>query len=345
MPMETPHRRKSRIGPGLLLKQSLGAGGATDGSHALFIPIRNEPDGNLLRRSVRHQPQEASSGAGSSTDQQDASLTPFQSISKELDDPIDQLSAAADQLVEKMAVVADIHAGLAHFNESFGAFLYGLKMNADNIEWPEAPTKRSFERMEQREAEAVMIQQQQEELERIRRQQILEQEMDRERQRLETERLEAERIKASLSSLHSASVNSIQDGNRQRRGITANARGRGVAPSKIPARPNASNAAASRVGPGGAVRKLVGKVVMKRMADRLPLRYRDEPHRTPIETIMRSLSEHIEGQGLPELAAVSNVPRHRCNEYLGVLIHAKEVIRNNQKGVLFSLNPERYPSR
>ncbi|KAF9346841.1 hypothetical protein BGX26_001656 [Mortierella sp. AD094] len=351
MSQDAQHRRKSRIGPGLLLKRSVGPGGSStasiDVTNILFSSIRNDQDAHPLRRSQHQYPQDQS------PDQQPqphVSLSQSQSISDVLEDSIDQLCIAVDQLVDKMAVVADIHAGLANFNESFGAFLYGLKMNAGNVEWTEAPTNRSFERMEQREAEAIILQQQQEEVERIRRQQILEQE-EKERQRIEAERqeAEAERMKATMSSLHSShngSNNNSQSLGRQRRpGTSTVVKGRGITASRIPARSSVQTAAASRVGPGGAVRKLVGRVVMKRMAERLPLRYRDEPHRGPIEAIMRSLSDHIEGQTLPELVAVANVARHRCNEYLGVLIHAKEIVRTNQKGVLFSLNPDRYPSR
>lgn len=60
---------------------------------------------------------------------------------------------------------------------------------------------------------------------------------------------------------------------------------------------------------------------------------------------MRSLAEHVEGQTLPELVAIAGVIRHRCNEYLSVLVQAKEVVKSNQKGVVFLLNPDRYPSR
>ncbi|KAI1317967.1 hypothetical protein EDD11_007489 [Mortierella claussenii] len=331
-----------------LVATSVGAGWSpnkfrgTPGNSSSQLDISGSP------RSSMNGPRRGTGQSSIRAANTQAASTDAPSISQVLESPIDQLYEAVDQLVEKMAVVADIHAGLANFNESFGAFLYGLKMNAGNIEWTEAPTKRSFERMEQREAEAIMLQQQQEELERIRRQQLLEQEQERERQRLEAERLEAERMRASLSSLHnshnSGNHNSGgQDTGRQRRPVNKG-RGGGTA-SRIPARPTAAVSRASRVGSGGAVRKLVGKVVMKRMAERLPLKYRDEPHRGPIEAIMRSLSDHIEGQTLPELVAVAGVARHRCNDYLGVLIHAKEVIRTNQKGVLFSLNPDRYPSR
>ncbi|KAF8977142.1 hypothetical protein BGZ46_007614 [Entomortierella lignicola] len=280
MLQDTPHRRKSRIGPGILLKRSVGPGGSstatTDNTaNLLFGSIRNDQDTHPLRRS-QHQYQQ-----DQSPDQQfqsPVSLSQSQSISDVLEDSIDQLYIAVDQLVDKMAVVGDIHASLANFNESFGSFLYGLKMNAGNVEWTEAPTKRSFERMEQREAEAIMLQQQQEELEKIRRQHILEQE-EKERQRIEAERqaAEAERMNATMNNHIGSNSSSGQGVGRQRRpGTSVIAKGRGVAASRIPARSTTSSAAASRVGPGGAVRKLVSKVVMKRVVERLPLRYRDE---------------------------------------------------------------------
>jgi hypothetical protein len=125
-----------------------------------------------------------------------------------------------------------------------------------------------------------MFQQQQEELERIRQQQILEQEQEQERQRIEAARLEAERMEATLSNHYNSrdsNDHNGRDGGRQRRPAAgANVRGRGAPASRIPARPNTSAMGASRVGPGGGVRKMVGKLVMKRMADRLPLKYRDE---------------------------------------------------------------------
>ncbi|KAF9432785.1 hypothetical protein BGZ76_010321 [Entomortierella beljakovae] len=358
--MPQDNRRKSRIGPGLLLKRSIGPGSTpgTDVGNILFSSIRSDQDANNtninnnsnnntnpLRRSQHQYPSDASSSE--QLLQTQISLAQSQSIAEELDNSIDQLYLAVDQLVDKMAVVADIHAGLASFNESFGAFLYGLKMNAGNVEWTEAPTKRSIERMEQRETEAILHQQHQEELEKIRLQQIQERE-EIERQRIEAEKqqAEAERARAMANINNNISNGSSgQDSRRQKRpGLPIVSKGRGIPASRISAKPNQTSGP-SRVGPGGAVRKLVSRVVMKRMAERLPLIYRDGPHRGPIEAIMHSLSENIEGQALSDLAAVTGVPKHKCNEYLGVLIHAKEIVRSNQKGVSFALNPDRYPSR
>ncbi|KAG0380727.1 hypothetical protein BGX24_005845 [Mortierella sp. AD032] len=190
------NRRKSRIGPGL--KHSIGAGGPSSVAQV--------------------------------------ALSPMQPISKVLEDPVERLCLAVDQLVEKMAVVADIHAGLANFNESFGSLLYGLKMTAANVEWTEAPTKRSFERQEQREAEAIILQQQQEELEKIRHQQIMEKEREMERQRQEVERLEAERARAAMTSLHNSNSQNSggNSGSRLKRPGTVTSAAAGT--SRIPPR-------------------------------------------------------------------------------------------------------------
>ncbi|KAG0357280.1 hypothetical protein BG005_003767, partial [Podila minutissima] len=267
-------------------------------------------------------------------------LTEVRPISKELEDPIATLCVTVDQLVEKMMVVADIHKGLASFNESFGSFLYGLQMNASTMEWSEAPLKDHFEQQQQCESEAELLRRQQEELEQIRQRQLV----------LEQERQEAEctcaaEAAASLKLQKPRVVTRAPGGSGGSGGSASSAEG-GAGRGRIP-QPVASSslsAGPSRVGPGGQVRKLAGKLVMKKMAERLPLKYRDEPHCGALEAIMWSLGEHIEGQYLPELVAVVGVVRHRCNEYLGVLVHAKEVIKTSHKGVLFQLNPDRYPS-
>ncbi|KAG0038237.1 hypothetical protein BGZ82_000748 [Podila clonocystis] len=376
------NRRKSRLATSLF-KRSFGAGGllarstlganhtsttTTAGSeNILFGSIRNQgssaSDQNPFRRSIMRANSNDMSQSQPPIHQQlqihqQVSLPPTEArpISKELEDPIATLCVAVDQLVEKMTVVADIHKGLASFNESFGSFLYGLQMNASTVEWSEAPLKGHFERQQQREAEAELLRRQQEELEQIRqRQLVLEQEQELERQRLEEERQEAERARAAETAAASSKLQKPRvvaskaralGGSGGSGGSGSIAGGGGAGRGRIP-RPVASSSSAgpSRVGPGGQVRKLAGKLVMKKMAERLPLKYRDEPHRGALEAIMRSLGEHIEGQYLPELVAVAGVARHRCNEYLGVLVHAKEVIKTSHKGVLFQLNPDRYPSR
>ncbi|KAG0047683.1 hypothetical protein BGZ83_007308 [Gryganskiella cystojenkinii] len=371
MPPQDPNRRKSRIGPGLLRSIAVSGGpsqqqqqqqqqsqGPNDALNSLFSSMRQDQDSTLnpLRRSQHqyHHSSETNNDSGQEANQQQphdpASFVHFQPLSVEIADPIDKLSVAVDQLVEKMAIVADIHAGLAYFNESFGSLLYGLKMNAANVDWAEAPTKLSFERQEKREIETAIFQQQQEELEQIRRQHILEQEQEQERQRLEVERQAEERLRAAMQQNNNIN-NSASSGNRQRRPVGASAKAKVMSGiSRIPAArvkqpPSAMSGGASRVGQGGGVRKLAGRIVMKKVAEKLPLRYREEPHSGPIEAIMRSLGDNMEGQQLPDLVSVAGVARHKCNDYLQLLVQAKEIVRTNNKGIVYTLNPARYPSR
>lgn len=46
--------------------------------------------------------------------------------------------------------VEAVHESLHSFNENFAMYIYGLKMNAYCVEWPEAPLQDNFERAEKR---------------------------------------------------------------------------------------------------------------------------------------------------------------------------------------------------
>lgn len=144
--------------------------------------------------------------------------------------------------------------------------------------------------------EAELLRRQQEELEQIRqRQLVLEQEQDLERQRLEEERQEAERAHAAEAAVSSklqkprvVASKARAPGGPGGPGGSGSSAGEGAGRGRIP-RPvasSSSSAGPSRVGPGGQVRKLAGKLVMKKMAERLPLKYRDEVN-------IKSRSGHI----------------------------------------------------
>lgn len=163
------NRRKSRLatslfkrsfGPGGLARSTLGTNNALTSTtttsaaateNILFGSIRNQgSDQNPFRRSMRANSNNDLSQSQSHHHQQNQQqtslpLTEARPISKELEDPIATLCVAVDQLVEKMTVVADIHKGLASFNESFGSFLYGLQMNASTVEWSEVTYKKNMQ--------------------------------------------------------------------------------------------------------------------------------------------------------------------------------------------------------
>lgn len=110
-------------------KRSIGP--LTDTGPILFGSVRTDLDRNP------QDPTAAELGSSDQQQQQQEVTSPFVSITKELESPINQLADVFGQFVGKLESVSDINAKLAQFNESFGAFLYGLKMNAENVEWTE----------------------------------------------------------------------------------------------------------------------------------------------------------------------------------------------------------------
>lgn len=60
------------------------------------------------------------------------------------------LAEESGALQDNLERLSHIQNALSTFNESFGMFLYGLKMNAFCVEWPEAPTEEHLQRYEAR---------------------------------------------------------------------------------------------------------------------------------------------------------------------------------------------------
>lgn len=56
-------------------------------------------------------------------------------------------------LQSNLEAIDEIQGALHTFDESFSMFLYGLKMNAFCVEWPEAPGEENFDRAEMRKGE------------------------------------------------------------------------------------------------------------------------------------------------------------------------------------------------
>jgi DASH complex subunit DAM1 len=71
--------------------------------------------------------------------------------------PLSFLQGAMSDLAEEAGVlklnlesIEAVHDSLHSFNENFAMYMYGLKMNAYCVEWPEAPLADNFERAEKR---------------------------------------------------------------------------------------------------------------------------------------------------------------------------------------------------
>lgn len=87
--------------------------------------------------------QGTSSTLGSGSDSQP---TPLSFLNQAIED----LAYETATLQSNLEAVDEIQGALHTFDESFALFLYGLKMNAFCVEWPEAPGEENFERAEER---------------------------------------------------------------------------------------------------------------------------------------------------------------------------------------------------
>ncbi|KAL1922593.1 uncharacterized protein VTP21DRAFT_10132 [Calcarisporiella thermophila] len=65
-----------------------------------------------------------------------------------LEQPIEEIVESFQALCENFESLKQVHDSLIGFNEAFGSFLFGIRMNEHCIEWPQAPVKESFQRAE-----------------------------------------------------------------------------------------------------------------------------------------------------------------------------------------------------
>ncbi|KAJ1660528.1 DASH complex subunit dam1 [Dispira simplex] len=86
-------------------------------------------------------------------------------------------------------------------------------------------------------------------------------------------------------------------------------------------------------------------VVIRKIIDDLPGKFRDPPHRGYTETILKCLFKTRDGLYLHELIREVGISKIRAVEYLNGLASAGHVVKLSRKGLLFMLNPQRYPKK
>lgn len=92
-------------------------------------PIRRISRGSISALSASHLQGGAYAG-------KDANATPLSHLETAMRDIADDISSLHLNLEQ----VQGIHEALSVFNENFAMYLYGLKMNAFCVEWPEVST-------------------------------------------------------------------------------------------------------------------------------------------------------------------------------------------------------------
>lgn len=97
--------------------------------------------------------------------------------------------------------------------------------------------------------------------------------------------------------------------------------------------------------PKKVVRKRKPVFQTNRIVDQLPGRFKDQPHRSTIENILKELNFNRDGMYMHEIVrdVGSGLSRSKCADYMNALVHTEAVVRTNRKGHLFYLNPDQFP--
>lgn len=63
----------------------------------------------------------------------------------------------------------------------------------------------------------------------------------------------------------------------------------------------------------------------------IPPKYQIPPHKTIIENILKFLLDHKKGKYAEEIVTFCSISRHKCTEYLTVLVKSDILLRVNNK--------------
>ncbi|KAE8210383.1 hypothetical protein CF327_g5741 [Tilletia walkeri] len=253
------------------------------------------------------------------------------------------LSHETSILQSNLEAVNSIHEALGVFDENFSMYLYGLKMNAFCVEWPEAPTEENFERADKT------------------------QDFLRAQREQQSSILSGVSYSAFASPQEKGSV-SFEDGSvpgsssydaptehstdpapRTSTGA-ASPRAPPVGQKKGPSSSAASGVPAKKPGVKGQITVGQKKQRLKyasEIIETLPLEYRGgrdpKPRKIAETVIMALIAAGQSGVRSAEIASPPDLPQAKVNMTLLALVQAKHALRTSSNGVVFSLDPARHP--
>ncbi|KAK0524404.1 DASH complex subunit dam1 [Tilletia horrida] len=335
--------------------------------HRVTTPLRRISRGSIpaLRQSQSHNNDPSGFGgeAGSSYGPGGAGISLLSSSgaggsgagggSIGADSPLAFLTAAMGDLSHETSIlqsnleaVNSIHEALGVFDENFSMYLYGLKMNAFCVEWPEAPTEENFERADktqdflraQREQQSSILS-----------------------GNVGSYALYPSQEKASVSFDNGSAPGSAsyEPSGDQTPVKAAPSPGRAGPGAGAGAGHGKAGSSGSGAAPAPALKKsgAKGQITIAQKKQRikfatdiietLPLEYRggrDPKPRKIAETVILALiAAGPAGVRSAEIASPPDLPQAKVNMTLLALVQAKHAIRTSSNGVVFSLDPSRHP--
>ncbi|SPO26285.1 uncharacterized protein UTRI_02561 [Ustilago trichophora] len=268
--------------------------------------------------------------------------------------PLSFLQGAMTDLAEEVGVlqlnlenVEAVHESLHSFNENFAMYIYGLKMNAYCVEWPEAPLHDNFERAEKRIAQQAQQYAAQHNLDlaigsqpqQHPQQPYLNSNAAADQTYVTTDDESIYRTEAPIAA-SSAAKPALKSALKK--------------PSTTSAPANKPAAAAAASTATGAKPKMTLAQKKKREAytdeiiETLPLEYRgggNDPKQNAIakHVCMALIAAGSKGLRIAEIVKNPEMSQAKINKTLIALVAAKHVVKMSNNGIVYSLDSVRHP--
>ncbi|CBQ72409.1 conserved hypothetical protein [Sporisorium reilianum SRZ2] len=274
--------------------------------------------------------------------------------------PLSFLQGAMTDLAEEVGVlqlnlenVEAVHESLHSFNENFAMYIYGLKMNAYCVEWPEAPLHDNFERAEKRIAQQAQQYAAQQHLDVAQQQPYLQQQQQQQMYNPAADQTyvttDDESIYRNDAPIAAAAAKPVLKSALKKPSNAAAAAG--AAPAKKPAAATAAAASAT----AAAKPKMTLAQKKKREAytdeiiETLPLEYRgggNDPKQNAIakHVCMALLAAGGKGLRIAEIVKNPEMSQAKINKTLIALVAAKHVVKTSNNGIVYSLDSGRHPT-
>ncbi|UZJ51867.1 hypothetical protein CBS101457_001187 [Exobasidium rhododendri] len=290
-------------------------------------PIRR-----VSRGSISSHHRASVSGAGSA-------VTPLSFLTQAMSD----LSYETSTLHSNLECIEEIDNALLTFDESFSMFLYGLRMNAFCVEWPEAPGEENFERLKERK-------------ERRGDMDLLEGQNtagfgdetvtadvgmsiagDQTYMTQDEDEAELMQRKPFVSGTSNASKQPLKSALKKAGSDAASTTARATKPAATMAGPTKGRITAAEK------RKREAKAV--EIIETLPLEYRGgdpKPGQLAKSVILALIAAGEKGVRIAEIVKMPDLPQAKINKCMIALVTAKHVIKRSDNGVVYQLNPARH---
>ncbi|KAJ1025689.1 hypothetical protein NDA18_004027 [Ustilago nuda] len=267
--------------------------------------------------------------------------------------PLSFLQGAMTDLAEEVGVlklnlenVEAVHESLHSFNENFAMYIYGLKMNAYCVEWPEAPLHDNFDRAEKRIAQQAQQYAAQHNLDLALSSQPMQQQHQQQQQQAYMGNTAADQTYVTTD-----------DESIYRNEAQIAAKPTLKSALKKPSNAAVTTAAAAKKPAAGAGAKPKMTLAQKKkreaytdeIIETLPLEYRgggNDPKQNAIakHVCMALVAAGNKGLRIAEIVKNPEMSQAKINKTLIALVAAKHVVKTSNNGIVYSLDSSRHPA-